>query len=78
MSSDDSGLARASTRWRLVPLGAVLLLGSLMLSACGDSGFRPPYASVGAKDGQIPERLKHFDPRPTPGRLDKLFHNGLI
>jgi LPS-assembly lipoprotein len=78
MSSDDSGLARASTRWRLVPLGAVLLFGSLMLSGCGDAGFRPLYASVGANNGNVSERLREVDLAPIPGRVGQRIRNEMI
>jgi len=77
MSSDDSGLARASTRWRLVPLGASLLLTALMLPACGDSGFRPLYAPS-ASGALVTERIKQVDFAPIPGRVGQRIRNDLI
>jgi LPS-assembly lipoprotein len=78
MWSDDSGLARASTRWRLVPLGVVLMVSALMLSGCGDGGFRPLYASVGANGENVTERLKEVDLAPIPGRVGQRIRNEMI
>jgi LPS-assembly lipoprotein len=76
MSSDDSGVARASISWRLFPLG-VLLGASLLLTACGDSGFKPLYATVGA-NGNVAEQLKQVDFAPIPGRVGQRIRNEMI
>jgi LPS-assembly lipoprotein len=77
MLSDDSGLARASTRWRFAPLGVAVLLVTLLLSGCGDAGFRPLYASVGA-NSDVVEKLKQVDFAPIPGRVGQRIRNEMI
>ena len=79
MSSDDSGLARASRAGGLVPLGLSLLLAAAMaLSACGDAaGFRPLYAPT-AGGGNVSERLKQVDFAPIPGRVGQRIRNEMI
>jgi LPS-assembly lipoprotein len=76
MSSGDSGLARASNGWRLVSLGLALGVG-LLLTACGDSGFRPLYATMGGgKD--VGEHLKQVEFAPIPGRVGQRIRNEMI
>ena len=76
MSSGDSGLTRASNGWRLAPLGMILGAG-LLLTACGDAGIRPLYATMG--DGShVEEKLKHVDVAPIPGRVGQRIRNEMI
>jgi LPS-assembly lipoprotein len=76
MSSGDSGLTRASIGWRLLPLGMVLSVG-VLLTACGDAGFRPLYATLG--DGShVEEKLKQVDVAPIPGRVGQRIRNEMI
>jgi LPS-assembly lipoprotein len=76
MSSDDSGLERASISWRRLSLG-MLLGATLLLTACGDSGFRPLYATIGGgKD--VSEHLKQVDFAPIPGRVGQRIRNEMI
>ena len=77
MSSDDSGVARASTRWRFVPLGAIVLSAAVLLTACGDGGFRPLYATVGG-GADVSEQLKQVDFAPIPGRVGQRIRNDMI
>jgi LPS-assembly lipoprotein len=76
MSSGDSGLTRASIGWRLVPLGMILGAG-LLLTASGDSGIRPLYATMG-DGGHVQERLKQVDIAPIPGRVGQRIRNEMI
>jgi LPS-assembly lipoprotein len=76
MSSGDSGVTRASTSWRLFRLGTLLGAG-LLLTACGDSGFRPLYATVGGGTN-VSERLKQVDFAPIPGRVGQRIRNEMI
>jgi LPS-assembly lipoprotein len=77
MSSDESGVTRASTRWRLLPLGATLLGAALLLSACGDAGFRPLYGNLGGGP-DVTEHLKQVDLAPIPGRVGQRIRNEMI
>jgi LPS-assembly lipoprotein len=77
MSSDDSGVARASISWRLFPLGALLLGAAVLLSACGDAGFRPLYAT-NSGGGNVSEKLKEVDLAPIPGRVGQRIRNEMI
>jgi LPS-assembly lipoprotein len=76
MSSGDSGVARASTGWRFFPLG-VFVGACLLLSACGDSGFKPLYATVGGNK-DVFEQLKQVEFAPIPGRVGQAIRNELI
>ena len=76
MSSGDSGVARASTSWRLIPLSAVIA-ACMLLTACGDSGFRPLYATIGGGP-DVGERLKQVDFAPIPGRVGQRIRNEMI
>jgi LPS-assembly lipoprotein len=76
MSSDDSGVARASSSWRLFPLG-VLVVASMLLTACGDSGIRPLYATVGG-NADVSDKLKQVDFAPIPGRVGQRIRNEMI
>ncbi len=76
MSSGDSGVARASIGWRLLPLG-VLLGATMLLTACGDSGFRPLYATVGGGP-DVFEAMKQVDFAPIPGRVGQRIRNEMI
>lgn len=77
MSSDDSGQVRASTRRRFLPLGALLIGAALALSACGDGGLRPLYATAGG-GGNVVEQLKQVDLAPIPGRVGQRIRNEMI
>jgi LPS-assembly lipoprotein len=78
MLSDDSRTACGFTLRRQRLLCACLALAvSSVLSACGDSGFRPLYAQTASGD-YVPERMKEVDFAPIPGRVGQRIRNGLI
>ena len=76
MSSGDSGVARASIGWRLLPLG-VLLGATMLLAACGDLGFRPLYATVGGAP-DVFEQMKQVEFAPIPGKVGQRIRNEMI
>jgi LPS-assembly lipoprotein len=52
---------------------------SMLVAGCGDSGFRPMYASsaiVGGAD--LNEKLKELEVAPIPGRVGQRVRNELI
>jgi LPS-assembly lipoprotein len=55
----------------------LLAAGTPLLSACGDSGFRPLYASSGV-GANVDERLAQVDVAPIPGRVGQRIRNELI
>jgi len=78
MLSDDSRTACGFTLRRQRLLCACLALAvASVLSACGDSGFRPLYAQTASGD-YVPERMKEVDFAPIPGRVGQRIRNGLI
>lgn len=48
-----------------------------LLSACGDSGFRPLYGSAGI-GANVSEKLAQLDVSPIPGRVGQRIRNELI
>src|SRR5262245_29806371 len=76
MSSPELVRDRASTLRRALRLG-VVALAAVVLTACGDAGFRPLYAPSGA-GALVGERIKEVDFAPIPGRVGQRIRNDLI
>jgi LPS-assembly lipoprotein len=78
MLSDDSRTARGLAL-RRQPIACVCLALVLAgtLAACGDSAFRPLYATNAAGE-HASERLKEVDFAPIPGRVGQRIRNDLI
>lgn len=54
-------------------------MASVLVAGCGDSGFRPMYASsaiIGGPD--VNEKLKQMEIAPIPGRVGQRLRNELI
>ena len=54
-------------------------MASVLVAGCGDSGFRPMYASsaiIGGPD--VSEKLKQMEIAPIPGRVGQRLRNELI
>ena len=63
---------RSGLRWR-VPRRALLVAG------CGDSGFRPMYASSAIVGGtEVNQKLAELEIAPIPGRVGQRLRNELI
>lgn len=72
-----NGLDRGARRRPLVAVALVLAASVPLLSACGDSGFRPLYGSSGI-GANVDERLAQVDVAPIPGRVGQRIRNELI
>lgn len=49
-----------------------------LLTACGDGGFRPLYASPQFGGANVSEKLAHVEFAPIPGRVGQRIRNELI
>jgi LPS-assembly lipoprotein len=50
----------------------------LLVAGCGDSGFRPLYASSALVGSDVNEKLSRLDVAPIPGRVGQRVRNELI
>ena len=80
VGSDDSSSERTgATRRRSLLLAALALtMSGPVLSACGDSGFRPLYGSSALGGGNVTEKLAQVEMAPIPGRVGQRVRNELI
>jgi len=72
-----NGLDRGASRRPLVAVALLLAASAPLLSACGDSGFRPLYGSSGI-GANVNERLAQVDVAAIPGRVGQRIRNELI
>ncbi len=72
-----NGLDRGASRRPLSAIALLLAATVPLLSACGDSGFRPLYGSSGI-GANVDERLAQVDVAPIPGRVGQRIRNELI
>jgi LPS-assembly lipoprotein len=78
MWSAEAGQARVILSRRSLVRGLALVLAAApALSACGNGGFRPLYATTASGVG-LQERLKQVDVAPIPGRVGQMIRNELI
>jgi LPS-assembly lipoprotein len=81
MSSPETqqGAGAPAVRRRAWAGIGLVLCAAAALAGCGDSGFRPLYASVGSVAGETAsERFKAVDFAPIPGRVGQRIRNDLI
>ena len=63
---------RSGLRWRVPRL-------ALLVAGCGDSGFRPMYASSAIVGGtEVNQKLAELEIAPIPGRVGQRLRNELI
>ena len=72
----DGGMRNNARRARSCALLAALLTLPL-LTACGDTGFRPLYGSAGI-GANVGEKLAQVDVKTIPGRVGQRIRNELI
>jgi LPS-assembly lipoprotein len=79
MGSRDEGLGSGSavTRRSLVALVLSLAASGPLLSACGDTGFRPLYGSSGI-GANVDAKLAQVDMTQIPGRVGQRIRNEFI
>ncbi len=65
---------RRSVVWVALACAALPVL----LAGCGDSGFRPLYASSSLTGGNVNEKLAQIEIAPIPGRVGQRLRNELI
>lgn len=71
---ETEGMSRRSFVLALIAATAV----APVLSACGDTGFRPLYGSSSLGGGNVSEKLAQVDMAPIPGRVGQRIRNELI
>jgi LPS-assembly lipoprotein len=59
-------------------LTGVLLFGALILSGCGDGGFRPMYGGAAVGGAGASEKLAQVDISTIPGRVGQQLRNEFI
>lgn len=69
---------RATSRGRRGTQVAFAAAVALLASACGDTGFRPMYGSVGANGLTTNEKLAQVDIATIPGRVGQQVRNEFI
>lgn len=57
---------------------AVAVGSAVLLSACGDSGFRPLYGSAALGGANVGEKLAQIEFAPIPGRVGQRVRNELV
>lgn len=77
MSSAEAGSARVMSRRSLVRGLSLLLAAAPALSACGNGGIRPLYATT-PSGASLQERLAQVDVAPIPGRVGQRIRNEVI
>jgi LPS-assembly lipoprotein len=75
--SSSDGTGTSSRRSFLLALLTVSVAAPV-LSACGDSGFRPLYGSSQFGGGNVSEKLAQVEMAPIPGRVGQRIRNELI
>jgi LPS-assembly lipoprotein len=73
--NEKAGRKRALARRSLT---GVLLSGALILSGCGDSGFRPMYGGAAVGGAGASEKLAQVDISTIPGRVGQQIRNEFI
>jgi LPS-assembly lipoprotein len=75
--SGTNGFDQGASRRSLLAVALLLAATAPLLSACGSSGFQPPYGSSGI-GANVDERLAQVDVAPIPGRVGQRIRNELI
>lgn len=68
---------RTGARWRRA-LSGLAVLGGLVLSGCGDGGFRPMYGGAAIGGAAASEKLAQVDISTIPGRVGQQLRNEFI
>lgn len=69
----------AASHRGMIRVALACAAASMLLTACGDSGFRPMYASSAITGGpEVNERLAEIEIAPIPGRVGQRLRNELI
>lgn len=69
---------RTSSRRSAIWVALACLAASVLAAGCGDSGFRPLYASSALVGSNVNEKLAKMEIAPIPGRVGQRLRNELI
>lgn len=69
---------RSTNRRSVVWVALACATLPVLLAGCGESGFRPLYASSSLTGGNVNEKLAEIEIAPIPGRVGQRLRNELI